>query len=160
MTILLPLTAQAPEEAIGFWKTIHEKEGFTTSIMAVYSYKGELYGRIIVSFDEETGALLETHHNPKQRVKTIASQPKLLAVDLFWNLKQGETRWQNGKILNPRTGKTYTCECWVRDKKLVIRGKVGPFGINSIFLQATLQDFPSGYSPPTLASMEPNIPIL
>lgn len=160
MSILLPITAQTPEEAIGFWKTIDGDEGFTTSIMAVYSYGGELYGRIIVSFDEKTGVLLETHHAPRKRVDTIASKPKLLEVDLFWKLERDEKRWKSGRILDPRSGKTFTCDCWVEDGKLTIRGRVGPFGLNSIFLKTDERDFPTGYSPPDLDSMKPNIPLL
>jgi uncharacterized protein (DUF2147 family) len=160
LTALLPLFAQTPEKAIGFWKTIDDKEGFTTSIMAVYTYEGELFGRIIVSFDEKTGALLETHNNPIQRIKTIPEQPKLLEIDLFWRLKRDEKRWRGGKILDPRSGKTFTCDCWVDDGKLIIRGKVGPFGLNSVFLKATTTDFPTGYSAPEIDSMRPNIPHL
>lgn len=158
MTIVLPLLAQTPEEAIGFWKTIHDKEGFTTSIMAVYEYQEQLYGRIIVSFDEQTGVLLETHNNPKQLIETITSRPRLLAVDIFWGLQKGKQRWKNGTILDPRTGRTFTCDCFVKDGNLIIRGRVGPFGLNSVFLRARRNDFPSDYDPPDLTAIVPNIP--
>lgn len=154
------LIAQTPEAVVGFWKSIDEQEGFTTSIMAVYRHDDRLYGRIIVSFDEQSGALLETHVMPVQRVTTLPSNPKLLAVDLFWDLRWESSRWRDGKILDPRTGKTYSCDIWVKDKLLIIRGKVGPFGMNTIFHQARQEDFPIGYDPPNLQEMVPNKPYL
>ncbi len=159
LTLTLPLIAQTPEEAIGFWKTQHEKEGFTTSIMAVYVHNGELYGRIIVSFDEETGELLETHEKPSQRVGSLPHRPKLLEVDLFWNLERDTTKWRGGKIVDPRSGKTYTCDCWVKEGKLILRGRIGPFGVNSVFYAATSKDFPPGYTPPNLSAIIPHSPL-
>ena len=158
MAMLNPLFAQTPEDAIGFWKTVDEKEGFSTSIMAVYEYEEKLYGRIIVSFDEKTGALLETHRNPSQRIKTIADQPKLLEVDLFWELERAEDRWRGGRILDPRSGRSFTCDCWVDDQKLILRGRIGPFGLNSVFYPVHQRDFPAGYAPPELNRIVPNKP--
>lgn len=160
LTLCSILPAETPEAVIGFWKSIDEQEGFTTSIMAVYRYDDQLYGRIIVSFDEQDGTLLETHEMPLQRVSTLPSNPKLLAVDLFWDLQWENSRWRDGKILDPRTGKTYTCETWVKGNLLILRGKVGPFGMNTIFHQAREEDFPSGYDPPDLRRMVPNRPHL
>jgi len=153
------LTANTPEDAIGFWKTVDEKANFTTSIMAVYRYEDKLYGRVIVSYDEKTGALLETHRNPYQRIETIPSRPLLLAVDIFWDLGREKERWRNGYVLDPRSGRRYTCDCWVKDKTLILRGRFGPFGLNSIFFPAETQDFPPGYTPPDLDHMTPNIPL-
>lgn len=151
--------AQPPEDAIGYWKTIDGKEGFTTSIMAVYQYEGKLYGRIIVSFDEKTGALIETHRNPSQRIETVPSRPRLLEVDIFWGLSRGVDTWRGGRVLDPRSGRSYTCDSWVKDNTLILRGRFGPFGINSIFLPTEADDFPSGYDPPALHLMVPNIPL-
>jgi uncharacterized protein (DUF2147 family) len=158
MALLNPLTAQSPDDAIGFWKTIDEKEGFTTSIMAVYKYHEKLYGRIIVSFDEKTGELLETHRAPSQQITTIPRQPKLLEVDLFWEVERKGDRWKGGRILDPRSGRTFACDCWVHDSKLIIRGKVGPFGLNSVFYPVDGNDFPKGYIPPDLNEIIPNKP--
>ncbi len=160
MVLMSPLSGTSPDDAIGFWKTEDEKKGFTTSIMMVYRYNGRLFGRIVVSYDEKDGTLLETHEHPQQRITTIGTHPKLLEVDIFWNLERGEDKWLGGTVFDPRSGRTYACDCWVRDDKLVLRGKFGPFGLNSVFPKALPNDFPPGYIPPDPLVSVPNIPII
>ena len=154
-----PLDAQTPDEAIGFWKTVDSRKHFTTSIMAVYTYEEMLYGRIIVSFDEKSGALLETHHNAQQQIETVPGRPKLLEVDLFWNLRWEQDRYKGGTVLDPRSGRSFACESYVKDQTFILRGKIGPFGMNSVFYRALPEDFPAGYTPPDVQQMRPKLPI-
>ncbi len=140
----VPLTAQSATDAIGFWKTEDPKERFVTSIMVVYAYDDLLYGRIIVSYAEDDGRLLETWHHPQQRIETIGSRVHLLSTDIIWGLRRDGSRWKQGHVLDIRTGKRYGCDIWVEDDRLVLRGRLGPFGVRQIFLRATAQDMPVG----------------
>ena len=51
---------------VGFWKTVDNKHHFTTSIIVTYMHQNKLYGRVIVSFDEENGEFIESYMNPSQ----------------------------------------------------------------------------------------------
>lgn len=140
--ILAPLAADAPTDAIGFWKTVHPKEQFVTSVMVVYEHQGKLYGRIIVSYDEKDGRLLETWHHPRQNIEKLPGEQLLLATDIFWDLERDQNMWKAGRVLDPRTGHMYGCDVWVERDMLVLRGRFGPFGIRQIFLKAHPADMP------------------
>lgn len=157
-SLIVPLPATTSDDVLGFWKSTDAKQGFTTSVIAVYCYGENLYGRVVVSYDERTGALLETMYHPLQRVEKLTSKPKLLAIDIFWNMKSDNGKWRGGKVLDPRSGHVYACECWVHNGLLVLRGKIGPFGMNSIFYPVADSDFPTGFVRPELTSLVPSIP--
>jgi len=145
--------ADDPEEAVGFWKTVDKGKGFTTSVIAVYIREDCLVGRIIVSNDEHTGEFIETYEAPMQRVSKLKENPFLLRINLFWGLKRTENRWVGGKVFDPRSGNTYRCEVWVEKGVLILRGQVGPFGLNNRFYPALAEDFPSGFVPPDLSTL-------
>jgi uncharacterized protein (DUF2147 family) len=93
----------------GYWKTVHEKSGQTQSIFRVWEDKGKLVGKILKSFD--------VPGEPAQKVCTeCAGTQKDKPVQgllFFWGFehdKDNPRKWVDGKILNPRDGKTYSCE--------------------------------------------------
>ena len=137
--------ADNPQDAVGFWKTVDRGKGFTTSVIAVYIREDCLEGRIIISYDEHTGAFIEAFQAPKQRVSKLKENPYLLGINLFWGLKRAENRWVGGKVFDPRSGNTFRCEVWVEKDVLVLRGQVGPFGLNNRFYPALEEDFPPGF---------------
>jgi uncharacterized protein (DUF2147 family) len=152
------MLADNPQDAVGFWKTVDRGKGFTTSVIAVYIREDCLVGRIIVSNDEHNGAFIETFHAPMQRISKLKGNPYLLGINLFWGLKRAENRWVGGKVFDPRSGNTFRCEVWVDKDVLILRGQVGPFGLNNRFYPALEEDFPPEFILPDLASMESIIP--
>lgn len=140
--LFMPLKASDVSDVLGFWKTMDSKENFTTSVMLVYQYDGKLYGRVIVSYDEKNGSLLETWQNPIQKVDKLSSKPYLLATDIFWGHTIEGNIWTGGRVLDPRTGYTYKSDIWVENNKLVIKGKFGPFGVRQLFYKAYAYDMP------------------
>ncbi len=152
------LAAGELPDAIGFWKSIDSKQGFTTSIIAVYEHETKLFGRVVVSYDEKTGELVDTLDNPSKQVEKLPGNPLLITIDLFWNLVPDGNKWRGGRILDPRSGRMYACDCWVQDGDLIIRGKVGPFGMNNVFYKVYTHEFPPNFSIPDLQGFIPNIP--
>jgi len=148
------LPADDPQDAVGFWKTVDRNKGFTTSVIAVYLREDCLEGRIIVSYDEHTGAFIETFHAPVQSVAKLKDNPYLLGINLFWGLRRSEDRWVGGKVFDPRSGNTFRCEVWVDKEVLILRGQVGPFGLNNRFYPALEEDFPLGFIRPDLSGAE------
>ena len=42
-------------------------------------------------------------------------------------LKKSGDKWEDGKIYNPKNGKTYRCSMWLEGKELKVRGHLGIF---------------------------------
>ena len=116
--------AFAAEDISGLWKTIDDETGEAKSIVQVYEYQGAHYGRVIKLFK-----------NPDKTAVGIKGDPKIVGLDVIWNLKDEGERFKGGKILDPAKGKIYTCEAWVEGDKLIVRGKIGPFGRNQTWLK-------------------------
>lgn len=155
--ILFPsiLLMASLHDAIGFWKSVDAKKGFTTSIMVAYEYEGKLYGQVIAGFDEKEGFLIDTYLSPVRRIEKLEGSPFLVESNLFWDLEPKESIWADGYIRDPRNGRSYRCDIWVEDEKLVVRGKLGPFGVRQLFYPATVMDLPPGLPFPDVKSLTP-----
>ena len=127
---------------VGLWKTIDDKHQFTTSIIASYMNQEKLYGRVIVSFDEKTGKFIESYMAPSVIAEKVDKNPLLLDIDIFFDLTLDDDKYSGGSVLDPRSGKTYKAEVWTTKEGLILRGKFGPFGMNTLFLPAGEKDFP------------------
>ena len=140
---------------IGFYKTVDSKENFTTSIIAVYEWREELFGRIIVSFDEKDGDFLESYLAPKKIAHKVANAPLLLNMDFFYGFTQADEKWINGHIIDVRSGAIYKGQVWESDEGLILRGMFGPFGLKYLFYPAYTEDFPEWVPVPSLSSFIP-----
>lgn len=143
---------------IGFWKSIDDTKGFTTSIIVTYLYQDMLYGRVIVSFDEETGNYIECYQSPSKIAYKVDKNPLLLDIDIFFDLTFDGEKYIGGYVIDPRSGKTYHAEVWTTKDGLIIRGKFGPFGMKNLFLSASEKDFPSNVEIPNISIFSPYIP--
>jgi uncharacterized protein (DUF2147 family) len=146
------------QDVVGYWKSVNAEKGFTTSVVAVYEYQGKIYGQLVVTYDEKTGTLIDTVYAPVQKAGTVKDKPFLVKICIFWNLEKKGTKYKGGTVLDPRTGMTFACELWVNTGLLMIRGLVGPFGMNEIFYPAGDADFPPGFDKPPLSSLIPVLP--
>ncbi|MCF6336155.1 MAG: DUF2147 domain-containing protein [Spirochaetales bacterium] len=144
----------------GIWKTTDNRKGFATSIIAVYNYNKKVYGRVIVAFDEKTGDLIDTLYNPIQHIDEKEYYPFLCRTNLFWDLNFDGKRWVGGTVIDPRNGRTYSCELWKEGEVLILRGKWGIFWQNQILYPVRPGDFPPGFIIPDIAAFYPVIPEL
>lgn len=114
----------AAEPISGVWKTIDDETNEPKSLVRIYEYDGQYYGRVIKLFKD-----------PELTAKGIKGSPKIEGLDIIWNMHDSGEKFTGGKILDPKKGKIYTCEIWKnKDGSLTIRGKIGPFGRNQIWL--------------------------
>ncbi len=156
--IMCSVYAIGERNVVGFWKTIDDKENFTTSIIVSYIYKNKLYGKVIVSFDEKSGEYIESYLNPSIIAHKVEGKPLLLDIDIFYDLSFDGEKYSGGHVLDPRSGKTYKAEVWTNEDGLILRGKFGPFGMNNLFLPAGAKDFPAFVKVPNISSFTPYIP--
>lgn len=73
--------------------------------------------------DNETGKPKLDKHNPDE---SLQSRPTW-GLEILTNFVfDGDNRWEDGKIYDPKKGNTYSCYMkFVEDKKIKIRGFIG-----------------------------------
>ncbi|MDD3790866.1 MAG: DUF2147 domain-containing protein [Sphaerochaetaceae bacterium] len=157
--IRIPLKGAELSDVFGYWKTVDTRKNITTSVIGIYEYNGQMYGRSVIGYDEKSGHLIDTIYRPIQRVEKLKGKPHIHTIDIVWGLTRDGDKWRGGKILDPRYGTIFDCEAWVEDNILIIRGKLGPFGVNSAFYKIEDTDLPLGFVLPNLATFVTNIPI-
>lgn len=138
MTIFVGLPVWAASDISGVWKTIDDETGQAKSLVQIYPYQGKMYGRVISLFK-----------NQDKQAVGIKGNPKIMGLDIIWDLQDKGERWKKGRILDPQNGKIYTCEIWREGKNLIVRGKIGPFGRNQTWVWE---------SESTEQNLVPNIP--
>ncbi len=82
-----------------------------------------MYGRVISLFK-----------NQDKKAVGIQGDPKILGLDVIWELEDKGNRWKNGQILDPQKGKIYACEAWREGNNLIVRGKIAFLGRNQTWI--------------------------
>lgn len=108
------------QSVFGKWKTIDDVTGEEKSIVQVYEENGIVYGKIIEIF------------NPENRNKTctectgkLKNKP-LIGMVFLYGLKKDGKEYNDGNIVDPKTGKEYDCYIELQDQNtLKVRGFVG-----------------------------------
>lgn len=144
-------------EISGFWKTIHEKTLKPESVIAIYSYQGQYYGRIILTYHED-GTVQDTIYLPKKRAQGVVGHPYYSGLDFMWGLKSKGNKFLDGNIIDPLKGHVYGAEAWKKDDNLVVRGKLFIFGRNQTWPPAVAADFPADFQMPDLTAFVPVVP--
>ena len=107
------------DELLGVWWN-HEKDAH----IEIYKCGDQFCGKIVwLKEPNENGAPKKDKHNPEE---DLQKRP-LLGLDVLrgFDFKE-EGSWENGKIYNPRDGKTYSCYLkMLEESKLKVRGYVG-----------------------------------
>ena len=156
--ILLLLLASATlafsaEKITGLWKSISDETGLVKSVSVIYEYKGKVYGRLLVTY-EDTGELAD--QNAKS--ENIIGEPPFVGLDFIWDMQDRGKKWSKGKILDPKPGKIYSCDMWIKNGNLIVKGKIGPFGRSQTWLPVTNMSELKGVKVPK--NLVPRIPKL
>jgi uncharacterized protein (DUF2147 family) len=162
--ILLSITSitqasvkQQVGDIIGFWKTIHEKTLRPESVIAIYQYGGQYFGRIIITYHDD-GTIQDTIYNPKKRALGVVGNPYYAGLDFMWGLKPKGEKFKDGNIVDPLKGHVYGAEAWRKGDQLIVRGKFLIFGRNQTWPPAVETDFPAGFQIPDITAFVPVIP--
>lgn len=133
---LVVFTLAKAQSCIGTWITIDDKTGKKKSKVELYKKDGKLYGKIVYLYPREG-----REDNPKCKKCTDdrKDQP-LVGLQIVRALEWDGGEWEDGTIVDPESGKVYTCAIWIdRDdyNKLHVRGYVGPFFRTQIWIKET-----------------------
>ena len=111
--------AENPDAIVGEWYTAEGK-----SVVEIYKC-GELYcGKIIWLKNPKTdeGKEKTDKKNPDESKRGN----RLMGLEILSGFKYvGENSWKEGRIYDPKNGKTYSCKMKLDGSELKVRGYVG-----------------------------------
>lgn len=113
----------AQNDIVGFWTTVDDETKQPKSVVQIYEYQNHYYGRVV-----------EIFNNKEARAK-IKNNPKIIGLDIIWDLKKDDKGFTGGQILDPQKGKVYGCEVWREGDTLIVRGKIAFLGRNQTWLK-------------------------
>jgi uncharacterized protein (DUF2147 family) len=145
-------------EIVGFWNTINESTHKPESIVAVYEHQGKFYGRIIGTYDRETGKIGDSIYHPVDRAPGVLGNPYYSGMDIIWGLKRDGAKFTDGEIVDPEKGKIYGAELWNESGNLIVRGKVLFLGRNQTWTPFKDNQFTAEFKKPDLKTFVPQIP--
>ena len=108
------------QSVTGKWKTIDDETGQAKSIVEIFEKSGKIYGKVHEIFDEK-------HKNDICKECTGEDKNKLIqGMTILKGLVKDGEEYSNGKIIDPKNGKTYKCTIKLENKdKLKVRGYIG-----------------------------------
>ena len=119
LILLICLTANS-QSIFGKWKTIDDETGNEKSIVEIYQKDGKAFAKIV--------QLLEKGNENKicENCKGDKKNMPIKGMEIINGLSQDDDEWNNGKILDPKTGKVYKCIVALENSnKLRVRGYIG-----------------------------------
>lgn len=121
----LSLLSQA-QSCTGYWITIDDATGHKKSIVELYKKDGVLYGKVVYIYKRGKDGPNSKCTECSGKLYNQPIMGMLIVKQMQWSGSQ----WEDGSILDPDNGKTYTCTIWLNDAnkdKLNVRGYIGPF---------------------------------
>lgn len=118
------LGASAQMTPVGRWHTIDDKTGEVKSQIQITDNGGVLSGRIekLLRKDADQNAVCKECSDDRK-------DKPMLGLEIIRGAKKadGKDVWEDGKILDPENGKSYTLRLTPQDggKKLEVRGYIG-----------------------------------
>ena len=126
LAVALPALA-AEMSPVGLWRTFDEKSGEPKSEVRISDSGGVLSGKV--------EKLLRKGADPQAVCDRCTDDRKgqpLVGLEIIRGAKkaEGKTVWEDGRILDPENGSTYSLKLTPADNgsKLDVRGSIGPFG--------------------------------
>jgi len=118
-TFLFTSLAIAQDAVIGTWKTIDDETGEAKSHIEVYEKEGKLYGKV-------TKLLREAHVDDVcTACKDHRKGQKIWGMELMSGLSWDDDEYNGGEIMDPESGKVYSCKMWRDGDNLIVRGFIG-----------------------------------
>ncbi|MBI9041404.1 DUF2147 domain-containing protein [Lutibacter sp.] len=121
VTLGLFLTFSSNAQSIfGKWKTIDDETGKEKSIVEIYNVNGKVYAKVL--------QVLEKGKEDKvcDLCKGDKKNKPVKGMVIIDGLTKDGDEWNDGKILDPKTGKEYKCYITLENNtKLKVRGYIG-----------------------------------
>ena len=138
LTLLAGLLAAAGASAqmspVGTWRSIDDKTGAPKAQITITERNGALYGRIdrLLRAGADSSAVCSQCSDDRK------GKP-IVGLEIIRGAKKGDGNvWEDGKILDPESGRNYTLRLTPVDagKKLEVRGSVLGIGRTQTWVRA------------------------
>lgn len=108
---------------VGKWKTIDDETGKPKSIVEI-TKNGEVFEGKVIQLFREPG---EEEHPLCDKCKGALKDKPILGLQILEGLKKRSSDWGDGRILDPKNGKTYDVKMELAEEgaKLKVRGFIG-----------------------------------
>ena len=112
---------------VGVWKSLDDKTGAAKSEVRITESGGLLTGKVerILREGADPNAVCDKCTDDRK-------DKAIVGLEIIRGAKKAEGKdvWEDGKILDPENGKTYTLRLTPVEggSKLEVRGSIGPFG--------------------------------
>ncbi len=108
---------------VGLWQTLDDATQSPRSVVKIWQQDGKLHGKIVKIYFREG-------ENKKDVcrlcVGKLHNQP-MIGLNFMWGFIGANLYWQDGRIVDPKTGKTYQSKLTLSDdgNRLYVRGFIG-----------------------------------
>lgn len=117
IVFIIPFGIKA--QVTGFWKVMDDEDGIEKSIVEIYEENNKYYGRVVKLLE---ASKRKTCENCEGALKNMP----LTGMILLYDLKKTSGGGRDGKVLNPASGKIYSCSIELESPdRLKLRGYVG-----------------------------------
>jgi len=165
------------QDVTGFWRTFDEKTKEAKSLVAIYEYKGSIFGRVVMTYEpgSDGKTVRDTLDNPahdaaKNVVRTVDGKEviaKIAGLDFIWDMKKSDGKdwvYDSGFILDPKSGGLYKAKFkFDGADKLVVKGHLkisSLLGRSQTWNRFNAADFPAGVKAPDYKNFVPDLPIV
>ena len=134
LSLLLITQVGISQSVLGKWKTIDDETGKPRSIVEIFERDGKVHGKIIKLFrepQEDQDPVCTGCDDDDPRYKK-----KIIGMEILTGMVKDDNEYEDGEILDPKSGKVYDCKIWVDGKDLKVRGYIGPFFRTQTWLKA------------------------
>ena len=114
------------QSCLGYWITIDDESGLKKSVVELYKKDGKMYGKVVYIYKRGKDGPNSKCTECSGKLYNQPIMGMLIVKQMQWSGSQ----WEDGSILDPDNGKTYTCTIWLNETnkdKLNVRGYIGPF---------------------------------
>ena len=123
LLVVASLSGFSQHKILGKWKTIDENSGEVKSIVEIFERSNKVYGKIIKIFPKP-GADPDPVCN-KCDEEDARYKRKIIGMEIIQNMVKDGDEYGDGDILDPQSGKIYSCKIWLEGDDLKVRGYWG-----------------------------------
>ncbi len=140
----------------GMWDAIDDKTHKPGCVVMIYKHGDYHYGRIVATYDQETGKVFDTIDDPKKKAPGIQGNPYYCGLDMIWDLaKVGDV--YEGKLVDPEKGNSYDADVWAKGSTLYVKGKLLVFSSTQKWPATKRRKLPWSFKP-NPKKFDPKIP--
>ena len=137
LSVSVAFGASSTNSPVGYWQQIDDVTNRPHSVVKIWSTDNVLYGKVVKGYPDENGNM----PNPLcvNCKGDLYNQPIRGMVILSGFTQSDSGVWKNGQLLDPDSGKIYSCQITLSDdgNKLNVRGYVGVslFGRTQVWIR-------------------------